>query len=129
MSLMDRTATSLALNQELRSFARQVSGRTVRRRLQQRGLSAWRPWLRLPLTLHHRQKCLQWCDQRRTRAHEWRYVVLSDESTFCLRPQDGRICVWRHRVERTLAACICHRQTSPSPIVKVCCAIGYTSRH
>ncbi|GFT95733.1 hypothetical protein TNCV_311061 [Trichonephila clavipes] len=55
MVVMDRAATSRALNQELWSFARQqVSTRTVRRRLLQHGLSA----LRLPLTLRHRQDCL-----------------------------------------------------------------------
>ncbi|GFX73054.1 transposable element Tcb1 transposase [Trichonephila clavipes] len=59
MALMDRTATSRALSQELKLFARQVSTRTVRRRLQQHGLSAQRPWLRLPLKLHHRQERLQ----------------------------------------------------------------------
>ncbi|GFX08029.1 HTH_Tnp_Tc3_2 domain-containing protein [Trichonephila clavipes] len=51
--LMDRTATSRALSQELGSFARQqVSARTVRRCLQQHGLSVRRPWLQLPLMLH-----------------------------------------------------------------------------
>ncbi|GFV13382.1 HTH_Tnp_Tc3_2 domain-containing protein [Trichonephila clavipes] len=59
MALMDRAVTSRALSQELGSFAQQVSTRTVRRRLQQHGLSARRPWLRLPLTLHHREDRLQ----------------------------------------------------------------------
>ncbi|GFX96954.1 HTH_Tnp_Tc3_2 domain-containing protein [Trichonephila clavipes] len=56
MTLMDRAATSRALDQESGSFARQqVSAGTVRRRLQQHRFSALRPWLRLPLTLHNRQ--------------------------------------------------------------------------
>ncbi|GFV33541.1 transposable element Tcb1 transposase [Trichonephila clavipes] len=43
---MDRAATSQALSQELGSFSRsQMSARTVRRHLQQHGLSARRPWL------------------------------------------------------------------------------------
>ncbi|GFX43218.1 HTH_Tnp_Tc3_2 domain-containing protein [Trichonephila clavipes] len=55
LALMDRAATSRAPSQELKSFSRQqVSARTVRRCLQQHGLSAWRPWLWLRLTLHHR---------------------------------------------------------------------------
>lgn len=129
MALMDRTATSGALSQEMGSFARQqVSARTVRRRLQQHGLSARRPWLRLPLTLHHRQERLQWCEQRRTWRQEWRDVIFSDESRFCLQHHDGRIRVWRHRGERTLPACIRHRHTGPSPGVMVWGAIGYTSR-
>ncbi|GFS63369.1 hypothetical protein TNCV_2308941 [Trichonephila clavipes] len=36
-----------------------VSTVTIRRRLQQHGLSARRPWLRLPLKLHQRQERLQ----------------------------------------------------------------------
>ncbi|XP_054710298.1 uncharacterized protein LOC129219995 [Uloborus diversus] len=81
MALMDRATTSRAVSQETGSFGRQqVSARTVRRRLQQHGLSARRPWLRLPLTLRHRQERLQWCDQRRAWAHEWRDVIFSDES-------------------------------------------------
>ncbi|GFV35088.1 HTH_Tnp_Tc3_2 domain-containing protein [Trichonephila clavipes] len=95
MALMDRAASSRAPSQELGSFARQqVSARTVPRRLLQHGLSTRRPWLRLSLTLHHRQGRLQW---------------------FCLRHQDGRIRVRWHRGERTLAACIRHRYTGPLP--------------
>ncbi|GFV91731.1 hypothetical protein TNCV_4762961 [Trichonephila clavipes] len=43
-----------------------ASEKTVRRRLQQHGLSARRPQLRLPLTQYHRQESLQWCDERCT---------------------------------------------------------------
>ncbi|GFY14289.1 uncharacterized protein TNCV_3614771 [Trichonephila clavipes] len=39
-----------------------------------------------------------------------------DESRLCLQHQDCRIRVWWHRDERTLAACIRHRRTGPSPI-------------
>ncbi|GFS58935.1 HTH_Tnp_Tc3_2 domain-containing protein [Trichonephila clavipes] len=54
-ALIDRAAMSRAPSQELRSFAgQQLSARTVRRRLLQHGLSDWRPWLWLPLRLHHR---------------------------------------------------------------------------
>ncbi|GFS82567.1 netrin receptor DCC [Trichonephila clavipes] len=50
----------------------------------------------------------------------------SDESKFCLQPQDSRISVWRCRGEHTLAACIRDRHTGPSPGVIVWNAIGYT---
>ncbi|GFV40785.1 hypothetical protein TNCV_60181 [Trichonephila clavipes] len=62
--------------------------RTIRRRLQQHGLSARRPWLRLPLKLHLRQERLQWCDQRRIWVPELQDVVFSGESKFCLQHQD-----------------------------------------
>ncbi|GFX03660.1 HTH_Tnp_Tc3_2 domain-containing protein [Trichonephila clavipes] len=56
LALMDRAATSQAMSQELESFVKQqVSARTVPRGLQLHGPSARRPWLRLPLTLHHMQ--------------------------------------------------------------------------
>lgn len=129
MVTRDRTATSRTLSREMESFARQqVSARTVRRRLQQHGLSARRPWLRLPLTLRHRQERLQWCDQRRTWTREWHHVIFTDESRFCIQDHDGRIRVWRHRGERALPACIGHRHTGPSAGVMVWGAIGYTSR-
>ncbi|GFX12643.1 hypothetical protein TNCV_3157641 [Trichonephila clavipes] len=61
MAVMDPAALSRSLSKELESFPRQQeSTRTVRRRFQQHGLSARRPWLRLPLTLHHRLKRFQW---------------------------------------------------------------------
>ena len=129
MAVTDRAATSRSLSQQMGTFARQQpSARTVRRRLQQHGLSARRPWLRLPLTLHHRQERLRWCTQRRTWVHEWQNVIFSDESRFCLQHHDGRIRVWRHRGERTLEACIRHRHTGVSPSVMVWGAIGYASR-
>ncbi|GFV24496.1 transposable element Tcb1 transposase [Trichonephila clavipes] len=86
----------------------------LRRRLQQHGLSARRPWLRLPLTLHHRQERLQWRDQRRTWTNEWRDVIFSDEPRFYLQHQDGHIHVWRHHGDRILAECIRHRHSGPS---------------
>ncbi|PRD31017.1 UNVERIFIED_CONTAM: Transposable element Tcb1 transposase [Trichonephila clavipes] len=115
IALMHHEATSRIPSQDLGLFARQqVSART-------------RPWLRLPLTLHHRQEHLKWCDQRRTWAHEWQDVIFSDESRFCLQHQDGRISVRRHRGECILAACIRHRHTGLFPDVMLWDAIGYTS--
>ncbi|GFX03693.1 transposable element Tcb1 transposase [Trichonephila clavipes] len=40
-----------------------------------------------------------------------------NESKLCLQRQDGHISVCRHRVKRTLASCIRHRHTGPSPCV------------
>ncbi|GFX07621.1 hypothetical protein TNCV_4158911 [Trichonephila clavipes] len=70
MALSDRATPSRALSRELGSFARQkVFAQTVRRCLPQHGLSARRPWLRLPLTLHHQPERFQWFDQRIARRH------------------------------------------------------------
>ncbi|GFW53432.1 transposable element Tcb1 transposase [Trichonephila clavipes] len=88
-----------------------LSARTIRRRLQQSGVSARRPLLGLPLTQNH--KCLrrQWCDERRMRMAEWNEVVFTEESRICLQHQDGRIRIWRHRGERMLNSSIMHRHT------------------
>ncbi|GFX17918.1 HTH_Tnp_Tc3_2 domain-containing protein [Trichonephila clavipes] len=110
MALSDRAALSRALSQELGSFSRQqVSVQTVQRRLEKHGLSAWRPWVRLPLAQHQRSECLQWCDQRRTWTHKWTDILFfSDESRFFLQHQDIRIRVWRYRGERTFTVSIRH---------------------
>ncbi|GFV39732.1 transposable element Tcb1 transposase [Trichonephila clavipes] len=54
--------------------------------------------------------------------------MFSEASRFCLQHHYGRIRVWRHRGDCTLAACICHRHTGPSPGVMSWDVIGYTSR-
>ncbi|GFV16096.1 transposable element Tcb1 transposase [Trichonephila clavipes] len=110
------TAASRTLRQELGSLSKQqMSARTVRRLFQQHGLSARRRWLRIHLKLHHRQERLHMWDQRQTWAKEWQDAVFTDEYRFYLQHQDCRIHVWWHRVECTLAVCICHRPTGPSP--------------
>ncbi|GFU69327.1 transposable element Tc1 transposase [Trichonephila clavipes] len=74
-----------------------VSARTIRRRLQQSGLSVRRPLLGLSLTQNHRRVRCQCCDERRMWAAEWNKVVFTEESRICLQHQDGRILVKRHR--------------------------------
>ncbi|GFW92657.1 transposable element Tcb1 transposase [Trichonephila clavipes] len=91
-----------------------LSARTIRRRLQQSGLSARRPLIGLPLTQNHRRLRCQWCDERRMWAAEWNEVVFTDEKHICLQHHDGRIRVWRHRGERMLNSCVTHRHTGPA---------------
>ncbi|GFX51104.1 transposable element Tcb1 transposase [Trichonephila clavipes] len=79
-----------------------VSAYTIRRRLQQSGLSARCPLLDLPMTQNHRRLHRQWCDERRMWVAEWNKVVFTDESSICLQHHDGRIRVCRHRGERML---------------------------
>ncbi|UYV71844.1 hypothetical protein LAZ67_9000649 [Cordylochernes scorpioides] len=106
----------------------EVSARTIRRRLQQSGLSARRPLLRLPLMQNHRRLRRQWCDERRIWTAECNEIVFTDESRFCLQHHDGRIRVWRHRGERMLKICVMHRHTDPAPGIMVWGGIGYHSR-
>ncbi|GFW72080.1 transposable element Tcb1 transposase [Trichonephila clavipes] len=96
-----------------------VSARTIRRHLQQSGLSARWPLLGLPLTQNHRRLRHQWGDKRRMWAVEWNDVVFTDESRICLQHHDGRIRVWRHREERMLNSCVMHRHTGPAPVIMI----------
>ncbi|GFS84440.1 transposable element Tcb1 transposase [Trichonephila clavipes] len=102
-----------------RSAAHSVSARIIRRRLQQRGLSARRPLLSLPLTQNHGRLRRQWYDERRMWVAEWNEVVFTDESRICLQHHDGRIRVWKHRGERMLNSCVMHRHTGPAPGIMI----------
>ncbi|GFV06962.1 transposable element Tcb1 transposase [Trichonephila clavipes] len=128
MAVTDCSVTSRTVAQPIESVKHHsVSPRTIRRRLQQSGLSARRPLLGLPLTRNHRRLRRQWCDERRMWAAEWNEVVFTDESRICLQHHDGRIRVWRHRGERMLNSCVMHRLTGPAPGIMVWGGIGYHS--
>ncbi|GFW58833.1 transposable element Tcb1 transposase [Trichonephila clavipes] len=129
MAVMDNSVTSRAIAQCIESVTHHsVSVRTVRRRLQQRGLSARRSLLGLPLTQNHRRLHHQWCDERRMWVAEWNEVVFTDESRICLQNHDGPIRVWRHRGEKMLNSCVMHRHTAPALGIMVWGGIGYHSR-
>ncbi|GFV02604.1 transposable element Tcb1 transposase [Trichonephila clavipes] len=56
MAVMDRSVTSRTIAQHIESVTRHsVSARTIRRHLQQSGLSARRPLLGLPMTQNNRR--------------------------------------------------------------------------
>ncbi|GFW60335.1 transposable element Tcb1 transposase [Trichonephila clavipes] len=66
MAVTDRLVTSQTVAQYIESVTHHsVSARTIRRCLQQSGLSARRPLLGLPLTQNHGRLRRQWCDERR----------------------------------------------------------------
>ncbi|GFW33764.1 fatty acid synthase [Trichonephila clavipes] len=63
LPVMDRSATSRTVAQTIETVTHHsMSARTIRRRLQQSGLSSRRPSLGLPLTQNHRRFHRQWCD-------------------------------------------------------------------
>ncbi|GFS58596.1 transposable element Tcb1 transposase [Trichonephila clavipes] len=116
----DRSVTSRIVAQHIECVTHHsVSARTIRRRLQQSGLSTRRPLLGQPLTQNHRRLRSQWCDERRMWAAEWNEVVFTDESRICLQHQDGWIRVWIHRGERMLHSCVMHRPTGPAPGIMI----------
>ncbi|GFU49958.1 transposable element Tcb1 transposase [Trichonephila clavipes] len=112
MTVPDRSVTSRTVAQHIAESVTHysVSARTIRRRLQQSGLSARHLLLGLPLTQNHRRFRRQWCDERRMWAAQWNEVVFTDESRICLQHHDDRIRVWRHRGGRMLNN-VMHRYT------------------
>ncbi|UYV76648.1 hypothetical protein LAZ67_14001573, partial [Cordylochernes scorpioides] len=129
MAVTDRSVTSRTVAQHILSIAHHsVSARTIRRRLQQSGLSARRPLLRLPLTQNHRCLRRQWCYERRMWTAECYEIVFNDESRFCLQHHDCRTRVWRHHGEKMLNSCVMHRHTGPAPGIMVWGGIGYHCR-
>ncbi|GFW73703.1 transposable element Tcb1 transposase [Trichonephila clavipes] len=92
MAVTDRSVTSRTIARHIESVTHHsVSERTIRRSLQQNGLSTRRPLLSVHLTQNHRRLRHQWCDERRMWAVEWNEVVFTDESRICLQHHDGRI--------------------------------------
>ncbi|GFT68366.1 transposable element Tcb1 transposase [Trichonephila clavipes] len=66
MTVTDRSVTSQTVAQHIESVTHHsMFARTIRRRLQQSGLSARRPLRGLPLTQNHRRLRRQWWDERR----------------------------------------------------------------
>ncbi|GFT82333.1 transposable element Tcb1 transposase [Trichonephila clavipes] len=111
MTVTDRSVTSRTVAQHIESVTHHsVSARTIRRRLQQSGLSARRPSLDLPLTLNHRRLRRQWCNERRMWVAEWNEVIFTGVSRIYLQHHDGRFrVVRRHLGERMLNYCVMHR--------------------
>ncbi|GFY36920.1 transposable element Tcb1 transposase [Trichonephila clavipes] len=129
MAVTDRSVTSRTVAQHIESVTHHsVSARTIRRRLQQSGLSARHPLLGLSLTQNHRRLRRQKCDERRMWEAEWNEVVLTDESRICLQHHDGRIRVRIHHGERMLNSCVMHRHIGLEPGIMVWGGIGYNPR-
>ncbi|GFV79575.1 transposable element Tcb1 transposase [Trichonephila clavipes] len=129
MAVTDRSVTSRTVAQHIESVTHHsVSARAIRSRLQQRGPSARRPLLDLPLTQNNRHLLRQWCDKRRMWVPEWNEVVFTDESRIYLQNHDDRIRVWRHREEGMLNSCVMHHHNGSAPDIMVWGGIGYPSR-
>ena len=111
------------------NHGRQISSRTVRRRLMTVGLHCRRPAQRPTLAVHHRQNRLQWAQNHvNWRNREWRRVLFSDESRFCVDPGDGRIRIWRRSGERFTQANITERDSWGGESIMIWGAIGLNQR-
>ncbi|GFW00990.1 transposable element Tcb1 transposase [Trichonephila clavipes] len=80
-----RTTAQQVANQFLVGSGKQISRKTVARRLRGIGLYTRRPVVCVPLTRHHHTARLQWCREHHNWTElEWTCLLFSDESRFSL---------------------------------------------
>lgn len=93
------------------ALGRVLSQSTVRRRLRAAGIRARRPYCGPTLTRQHRHNRLIWTRRvRRWQLRDWRNVMFTDESRFCLYKHDGRARVYRRQGERNAPNCVAEVQ-------------------
>ncbi|GFU43856.1 transposable element Tcb2 transposase [Trichonephila clavipes] len=90
------TTAQQVANQFLAASGKQISRKTVARRLRGGGLYAQRPVVCVPLTRQHRTAGLQWCREHHNwTEQDWTCVLFSDESRFSLSSDCRRQLIWR----------------------------------
>ncbi|GFX54300.1 transposable element Tcb1 transposase [Trichonephila clavipes] len=91
-----RTTAQQVANQFLAASGKQISRKTVARRLRGGGLYARRPVVCVPLTRQHRTARLQWCREHHNwPEQDWACVLFSEESRFSLSSDCRRQLIWR----------------------------------
>ncbi|GFU82779.1 transposable element Tcb1 transposase [Trichonephila clavipes] len=91
-----RTTAQQVANQFLAASGKQISRKTVARRLRGGGLYARRPVVCVPLTRQHRTARLQRCREHHNwTEQDWACVLFSDESRFSLSSDCRRQLIWR----------------------------------
>ncbi|GFY28391.1 transposable element Tcb2 transposase [Trichonephila clavipes] len=91
-----RTTAQQVANQFLAASGKQISRKTVAKRLRGGGLYARRPVVCVPLTRQHRTARLQWCREHHNwTEQDWACVLFSDESRFSLSSDCRRQLIWR----------------------------------
>ncbi|GFX98699.1 transposable element Tcb2 transposase [Trichonephila clavipes] len=90
------TTAQQVANQFLAASGKQISRKTVARRLRGGGLYARRPVVCVPLTRQHRTARLQWCREHHNwTEQDWACVLFSDEGRFSLSSDSRRQLIWR----------------------------------
>ncbi|GFY03061.1 transposable element Tcb2 transposase [Trichonephila clavipes] len=91
-----RTTAQQVANQFPAASGKQISRKTVARRLRGGGLYARRPVVCVPLTRQHHTARLQWCREHHNwTEQDWACVLFSDESRFSLSSDCRRQLIWR----------------------------------
>ena len=127
MSRQNRFYLSETLRTHLRDNHRiRVSRQLVNSRLLQARLGSRRPAKRPRLTLHHKRKRLDWARQRQAwRLRNWRTVLWTDESRFCLYHMDSRARIRRLPGERYIDPCVQGTVASRCGSAMACGAFSY----
>ncbi|GFS92845.1 transposable element Tcb2 transposase [Trichonephila clavipes] len=90
------TTAQQVANQFLAASGKQISRKTVARRLRGGGLYSRRPVVCVPLIRQHRTARLQWCRKHhKWTEQDWACVLFSDESRFSLSSDCRRQLIWR----------------------------------
>ena len=107
-STEDRFKTSTQIASEVKEeFQKDLSTRTVRRRLKEVGMKARRPAKKPLLTKRMKENRLNWAkDKKDWTEADWSRVIFSDESKFNLIGPDGSRTVYRRQGERYAENCI-----------------------
>ncbi|GFY05020.1 transposable element Tc1 transposase [Trichonephila clavipes] len=91
-----RTTAQQVANQFLAASGKQISQKTVARRLSGGELYARRPVVCVPLTRQQRTARFQWCREHHNwTEQDWACVLFSDESRFSLSSDCRRQLIWR----------------------------------
>ncbi|GFU78748.1 transposable element Tcb1 transposase [Trichonephila clavipes] len=90
-----RTTAQHVANKFLAASGKQISHKTVARRLRGGGLYARRPVVCVPLTRQHCTARLQWCHEHHNwTEQDWACALFSDESRFSLSSDCRRQLIW-----------------------------------
>ncbi|GFV38187.1 transposable element Tcb1 transposase [Trichonephila clavipes] len=90
------TTAQQVANQFVVASGKQISRKTVARRLRAGGLYARRPVVCVPLTRQHRTARLIWCREHHIwTEQDWACVLFSDDSRFSLSSVCRRQLIWR----------------------------------
>ena len=106
--LRDRFKTATQTAQELRGYNHQrISRQTVSRRLREHGVKSFKAYRGNVLTPERRRNRELWCHQQiRWTQQQWKSVVFTDKSRFCVNMHDARAKVWRRKGERYANCCV-----------------------
>lgn len=128
--LRNRHTTAVRVRSSLREVrGTNVSEWTVRRRLREANLKAYKPAMGPKLLRNHRVNRLRFAHiHQNWTLEQWSCVLFTDESRFCLYGADGRDRVWRRPGERYAQCNFSHRMSFQGGSLMVWAGISFEAR-